>query len=101
MVSIVHNGNKVTELQSLGLSIFNVCDRHGISLEIKWIPRSFNNEADLCVEPLILTITPYMTMCSTCLILNGNPTQWIGLPAAIKSRFRVITNGFNSLARKL
>ena len=47
MVSIVHKGNKVTELQSLGLSIFNVCDRHGISLEIKWIPRSFNNKADL------------------------------------------------------
>ena len=47
MVSIVHNGNKVTELQSLGLFIFNVCDRHGISLEIKRIPKSFNNRADL------------------------------------------------------
>ena len=35
------------ELQSLALSIFNVCARHGISLEIKWIPRSFNHQADL------------------------------------------------------
>ena len=47
VVSIVHNGSKVTELQSLALSIFNVCARHGISLEIKWIPRSFNYQADL------------------------------------------------------
>ena len=47
MVSIVHNGSKVTELQSLALSIFIVCTRVGISLEIKWIPRSFNCHADL------------------------------------------------------
>ena len=47
VVSIVHNGSKVTELQSLALSIFNVCARHGISLEIKWIPRSVNYQADL------------------------------------------------------
>ena len=40
VVSIVHNGSKVTELQSLTLSIFNVYASHGISLEIKWIPRS-------------------------------------------------------------
>ena len=49
VVSIVHklNASKVTELQSLALCIFNVCARHGISLEIKWIPRSFNYQADL------------------------------------------------------
>ena len=47
VVSIVHNGGKVTELQSLALSIFNVCARHGIFLEIKWIPGSFNYQADL------------------------------------------------------
>ena len=47
VVSVLYNGNKVTELQSLALSICNVCVRHGISLEIKWIPRSFNNKADL------------------------------------------------------
>ena len=47
VVSIVNSGNKNTELQSLALSIFNVCARHGISLEIKWIPRSFNYQADL------------------------------------------------------
>ncbi|XP_067041129.1 uncharacterized protein [Acropora muricata] len=45
VVSIVHNGSKVTELQSLALCIFNVCARHGVSLEIKWIPRSFNYQA--------------------------------------------------------
>lgn len=47
MVSTVHNVSKVTELQSLALSIFNVCACHSISLEIKWIPRSFNYQADL------------------------------------------------------
>ena len=35
VVSIVHNGSKVTELQSLALSIFIVCTHFGISLEIK------------------------------------------------------------------
>ena len=34
VVSVLNNGNKVTELQSLALSICNVCVRHGISLEI-------------------------------------------------------------------
>lgn len=47
VVSIVQNGSKVSELQSLALSTFNVCARSGICLEIKWIPRSFNYEADL------------------------------------------------------
>ena len=47
VVSIVHNGSKITELQLLPLSIFNVCAHHGISLETKWIPRSFNYQADL------------------------------------------------------
>ena len=32
VVSIVYNGSKVTELQSLALSIFNVCARTGISI---------------------------------------------------------------------
>ena len=45
--SIVHNGSKVTDLQSLALSVFNVCARSGISLEMKWIPGSFNCQADL------------------------------------------------------
>lgn len=47
VVSIVHNGSKVVELQSLALSIFNVCVLSGISLEMKWIPWSLNCEADL------------------------------------------------------
>lgn len=47
VVSIVHNGSKITELQSLALSVFNDCARYGISLEIKWILRSLNYQADL------------------------------------------------------
>ena len=47
VVSIVYNGSKVTELHSLALSIFNVCALTGISIEMKWIPRSLNCQADL------------------------------------------------------
>ena len=33
VVSIFHSGSNITELQSLELSVFNVCARHGISLK--------------------------------------------------------------------
>ena len=46
VVSIVHSGSKVPELQDLARSIFHVCICFGISLEMKWIPRSSNSEAD-------------------------------------------------------
>ena len=46
VVSIVHNGSRVEELQSLALSIFHVCASSGISLEMKWIPRDSNHQAD-------------------------------------------------------
>jgi len=46
VVSIVYNGSKVTELQPLALSIFNVCARTGISIEMKWIPRFLNCQAE-------------------------------------------------------
>ena len=39
-------GRKVPELQDLGLCIFHVCVSFVISLEIKWIPRSSNSQAD-------------------------------------------------------
>ena len=46
VASIVHSGSKVPELQDLALRIFHVCLSFGISLELKWIPRSVNSEAD-------------------------------------------------------
>lgn len=46
VVSIVHSGSKVPELQDLALRIIHVCVSFGISLEMKWIPRSSNSEAD-------------------------------------------------------
>ena len=46
VVSIVHSGSKVTELQDLALRIFRVCVSSGISLEVKWIPRDLNSFAD-------------------------------------------------------
>ena len=39
-------GKKVEELQSLALSIFHVCASSGISLEMRWIPRDSNHQAD-------------------------------------------------------
>ena len=49
--SIVHNGSRVNgsrveELQSLALSVFHVCASSDISLEMKWIPRNSNHQAD-------------------------------------------------------
>ena len=46
VVSIVHSGSKVPELQDLALRIFHVFVSFGISFELKWIPRSSNYEAD-------------------------------------------------------
>ena len=46
VASILHSGSKVPELQDLALRIFHVCVSFGISLELKWIPRSVNSEAD-------------------------------------------------------
>ncbi|CAH3128854.1 unnamed protein product, partial [Porites lobata] len=46
VASIVHSGSKVPELQDLALRIFHVCVSFGISLELKWIPRSVNSEAE-------------------------------------------------------
>ena len=46
VASIVHSGSKVPELQDLAFSIFHVCVSFGISLELKWIPRSSNYKAD-------------------------------------------------------
>ena len=47
VVCIVHSGCRVTELQVLALHIFHICVSFGISLEMKWIPRSLNSYADL------------------------------------------------------
>ena len=43
---VVHNRSRVEELQSLALSIFHVCASSGISLEMKWVPRDSNHQAD-------------------------------------------------------
>ena len=45
-VSIVHKGSKIKELQTLALKIFSFCLKNGISLEMKWIPRELNVDAD-------------------------------------------------------
>lgn len=46
IVTIVHKGSKVKKLQVLALKIFSSCLTNGISLEMKWIPRDLNVDAD-------------------------------------------------------
>jgi len=46
VASIAHPGGKVPELQDLAFRIFLVCVSSGILLELKWISRSVNSEAD-------------------------------------------------------
>jgi len=43
---IISSGSSKTHLQSEVLSIFNICGIHGISIEMEWIPRSENDQAD-------------------------------------------------------
>ena len=52
VVSIVHSGSRVEELQCLALDIFTMCVTNSISLEMKWIPRNLNTEAD-CLSRII------------------------------------------------
>ena len=43
---IISSGSSKELLQSEALSIFNICCSHGISIEMEWIPRSQNDQAD-------------------------------------------------------
>ena len=43
---IISSGSSKEHLQSEALSIFNICCSHGISIEMEWIPRSQNDQAD-------------------------------------------------------
>ena len=46
IVSIVSNGSRVQNLQDLALELFTICVQCKISLDVKWIPRDLNAEAD-------------------------------------------------------
>jgi len=46
VVSIVLNGSKVLDLQDIALELFTICVQCKISLDVKWIPRDLNTEAD-------------------------------------------------------
>ena len=46
VVHIVQVGSRKPHLQDGALSIFELCFRHGIKLEIEWIPRQANEIAD-------------------------------------------------------
>ena len=52
VVSIVNQGSKVKDLQTLALSIFTTCLSLNISVEMKWIPRDTNVNAD-CLSRIV------------------------------------------------
>ena len=101
VVRIVHNGSKVTELQSLALSIFNVCARHGISLEIKWIPRSFNYQADLLSRTIDFDNYTIHDDVFRMLDCQWRPHTVDRFACSYNARFCVTIPGSTSLARKL
>ena len=47
VVAICKKGSMKLELHSMAIAIFDICKRHSVNLEIEWIPRSQNEEADL------------------------------------------------------
>ena len=46
VVTIVNQGSKVKDLQTLALAFFTTCLSLNISVEMKWIPRDINVKAD-------------------------------------------------------
>lgn len=44
--SIVEKGSMTRELQNIAIDIFSFCTVNCISLEIEWLPRTFNQKAD-------------------------------------------------------
>ena len=46
VVHIVEAGSGKQHLQCIALNIFEMCFKHGIRLDIEWIPRSLNDKAD-------------------------------------------------------
>ena len=46
VVRIVEAGSKRKHLQSIALSILDLCFKYGIRLDMQWIPRTLNDKAD-------------------------------------------------------
>lgn len=46
VVSIVQKGSMKKELQEIALQIFSLCSKSNIIIELEWIPRSKNEQAD-------------------------------------------------------
>lgn len=46
VVSIVQKGSMKNNLQDLAMNIFQICLEYKISIEIEWIPRELNEQAD-------------------------------------------------------
>ena len=97
VVSIVHSGSKVTELQDLALRIFHVCVSFGISLEMKWIPRDLNSFA----YHLSRMTTQLMMMFSKFWMFDGDRIPLTDLHVAIMLGFPALILDFTSQVLRL
>ena len=50
VVYIVSSGSRKPHLQDGAMAIFELCFQHSIKLEMDWVPRSLNSQADFLVE---------------------------------------------------
>ena len=46
VVSVIQHGSSKDNLQQIALEIFGICMNHAIRLEVEWIPREWNEQAD-------------------------------------------------------
>ena len=76
---IISSGSSKELLQSEALSIFNICCSHGISIEMKWISRSQNEQADFLsrIFVLIRTTGAFLYFRFTVLTYFGVFILWI------------------------
>ena len=68
---------------------------------MKWIPGDSNHQADSLSRIIDFDDTPLLMTCFICCIVNGGPTQWIGLPVVTTPSFRALILDFNNPALKL
>ena len=77
---IIHCGSRQKHLQGIALEIFNICVKCSIHLEVVWIPRELNEQADYLskmVDPDDWYLNP--TIFQQPWIDYGGHTLWIGL----------------------
>ena len=68
---------------------------------MKWIPRDSNHQADSLSRIIDFDDYSINDDVFICWIVNGGPTQWIGLPVVTTPSFRALILDFTNPALKL